>query len=550
MIPGITITINSNGLRQLQPSGAQVSAKLGICSAGVANTVATYADSSSMQTALGAGPLVEAIADTLNVAGQPVVAVPLTPSNAGGFGTVNHTGTGTGTVVASAAPAVAIDVKISTSGALGTMAFQYRLNGGVYSAPVTSTVTSFVFAVPGTLTKLTFAAQTYTAGDVWTVATTGAITVVGVGTVTWVTQASSPLDAYAIRATIVTAGGLGVGIFTWSVDGGNVTSAQILIPSSGVYVIANTGVVLTFAGTFTLADMYEYAATTAAFTTSDVTAGFTALLASPTEWGFAQVIGMGANAAAAASLAAIVDAQMVIAAAQFRYVFAMIECPTSESDSTVATAFATFVSERTMVCAGDIGHVSTVSAAIIRRNCSTVVASRLSLIPVSEHPGAVARGALANVKTIYRNEAATPNLDQARFTTLRTLPKKIGYFITRGRMMAQLGSDFDNVMSRRVMDVACGLAYEALLPTLNAKIETDKKTGFIWPPAAAHVEGQVRADMLAGLGDNVQDAAITVSKTEPILQTHRYPVTIGVLPFGYAEFITTTIGFIPSLPAA
>lgn len=127
---------------------------------------------------------------------------------------------------------------------------------------------------------------------------------------------------------------------------------------------------------------------------------------------------------------------------------------------------------------------------------------------------------------------------------MTTFVGKQGFFVTRGNMMAVNGSDFANVMNRRVMDIACKYAYASLLNVLNDDVKVDKATGFIYPPEAAAVERLVRSDIMGGLNGNAQDVSVSVSKTEPILSTKRYPVDIGVLPFGYAEQITTTIGFV------
>lgn len=550
-LPGIGITILSNGLGQLPPSSANVCAKLGICSIGVPNTIYQEGDITVAQADLGTGALVEAVVDSLAVAGGSVIAVPLTASTAGTVGSVVTTKvTGAGVITPSAAPAQVITAKIVTAGALGTMTAQFSVNGGAYGPIITSTVTSWPYAVPGTLTTLTFSAHAYTSGDVWTIATTGVITVVGTGTASWVTQASSPLDAYAIVVTVAAAGALGAGIFTYSVDGGNNTSGQILIPSSGIYAIPGTGVVLTFsAATYVLGDVYTFSTTGASFGTSDVNAAMAVLTADAREWAFFQIIGQGASAAAAASMAAVVDTQAFIAEAGFRYVFGISECPTVEVDATITAAFASFVSTRTMVCVGDIGHISSVTPGrVIRRNCATVIASRIALCQPKEHPGKFSLGAVKNVKSLYPNFGATTwnpiTLDGARFATMRTLPKAVGYFVTRGNLMAANGSDFSNVMNRRCMDLACGFGYQALLQILNSEIQTDPSTGFIYEPVAAGVEVFTRAQIITGLGGNITQARVTVSRTEPILSTKKFPVSIGIIPFGYAEFINVTIGFV------
>lgn len=554
-IPSITMKVLSNGLGQLPASSAQVCTKLGICSAGKVNTLYPEADPTTAQQQLGVGPLVEAVCDTLTVAGGSVVAVPLNPSSAGSLGAVDTTGaTGTGALTLSAAPAQPVDLKIYTGGALGAMAFQYRINGGAWSAPVpTSSGGPFSYLVPGTLTVVTFAAQTYTGGDVWTVSKLGGITVVGSGTAGWVTQVSSPLDAYALVFSIVTAGALGAGVFTVSADGGNSQiGGNILIPGGGAYAVPGTGVVVSFsAATYNVGSVYKAQATGAGFSTSDVTNAMAVVLADPTEFGFFHVVGQPSTAAGSASLAAVADTQAQNAFAAFRYIFGIVECPVTEGDAAVAAAYSNFVSDRVMVCAGDIGHISPINSRVIRRNCATVVTTRLSATQPKEHPGKVKSGALKNVKTIYRDEARTPYLDAQRFTTLRTWPKKAGYFTTRGNMMADSGSDFSSVMRRRVMDQALGFLYAALVEIVNDELAVDPKTGFIYEPVAAALERYIRNTIIAGLNGNVVDCTVTISRTEPILTTNNFPASVGLLPYGYAEYITGTIGFVnPALQQA
>ncbi len=246
-----TMTILDGQLGLVPPSNAGASVDLGICSDGLPNTLYTAGNTSSAVSQLGQGPLVEALADRLSVAGGPGYAVPLTPSTFGSAGSTTYGGTGTGTVVADEAPHKQILLKIETGGSPGTMTFRYSVGGAAYSAPVATTAGAFTYLVPGTLCKVTFSDQSYTTAAVWTITTAGGISLSGTGTVGWVTQVSSPLDVYDIRVTIVTTGALGAGVFTYSLDGSNTTSGQILIPSGGVYVIPNTGIFLTFAGTFT-----------------------------------------------------------------------------------------------------------------------------------------------------------------------------------------------------------------------------------------------------------------------------------------------------------
>jgi hypothetical protein len=553
-LPDVTITIQDGSLGQVPASVAGASVKLGICSDGIVGAFYSNGDINAAVSQLGQGPLVESVADTLAVAGGPVYAMPLNPTTDGTVGAVDTSkATGTGVLTPSRAPAKTIALKIILGGAVATMTYAVSLNGGAYSAPILSVAGPQL--IPGTLTKVTFAAGTYVATDVYTIATTGGVTLVGSGPAAGnVTHVSSPLDGYDVRVTIVTTGALGVGTFTVSVDGGQNVSAQVLLPSGGSYAIPGTGVVLGFsAATYNAGSIYSFTTLPAAYSNSDVTTAIAALLALPTEWGFLHAIGMGANAAAAATLAATVDTQMTVAETAFRYVFGVVECPTSESDSTIATAFVNFASTRIMVCAGDIGHLSTLSGRVIRRNVATVATSRIAAIQPGEDPAWVGRGALKNVKSLYRDEQKTPLLDAARFTTARTHVGLAGYYLTNGNMMAAGGSDFNFVMRRRVMDVACRITRAGLLPRVNQAVRVDRKTGFIDERDAVTIERLLTAQLTAAVVDtsDASAASVVVSRTENMLSTNRLPVDVRVVPLAYAKTIKTTIGFSnPALLAA
>jgi len=548
-LPDVILQIQDGALGQTPASVANVHTKIGVCSAGIVGTVYSFSDIGAAQAALGQGPLVDAIAHALAVAGGPVYALPVNPSTYGTNGSQTHTGPGTGTVTAGLATATPISLKISTGGANGTAQFQVSLNGGAYAAPVTIAVGAFAYVVPGTLTTVTFAAaQTWVLNDVYAVNTDGTVVLTGSGpAASNVTHTDSPLDAYSVVITITTSGGLGAGAFTYSVDGGNSTSAQISIPSgAGKYAIPNTGIVLTFAGTFTAGDTYSWTTTSASFSTTDLTNAMTTLLGNVAEWGFVHVVGVWSNAAAAATAATALDTQMSTAQTASRFVFGIIECPTSESDSTVGTAFATFVSTRVMVCAGDVAALSPINGRVLRRNCAWIVATHLAGIQAGEDAGFVgSRTPIKNVVSLYRDEQKTQFLDALRFTTMRTIPGRAGFYITNGNMMAPGGSDFNLVQRRRVMDVACRLTRQAELPYLNGSMRVSPSTGYIDERDAQQFEARVNAQLKAGVvstGD-ASSSSVVVNRSTNILSTSNLPVTVRVVPLSYMKTITTNIGF-------
>src|SRR6185312_13233221 len=151
----INFNILDGQLGQVPASIANAIVQMGVCANGVVDEVYALSNPQTASATLGPGPLTENVADTCNVAGA-CFAVPINPSVAGSMGAVTHEGTGTATVSPTLAPAVKIKAKITTGGALGTMAVAFSVAGGAYGTPLVSTVTAFSALVPGTLTVLTF----------------------------------------------------------------------------------------------------------------------------------------------------------------------------------------------------------------------------------------------------------------------------------------------------------------------------------------------------------------------------------------------------------
>lgn len=89
----------------------------------------------------------------------------------------------------------------------------------------------------------------------------GTITQTGSGTGT-VTPGGSPAGIYALRVRVSTGGALGAAAVEISLDGGTSYRAPVTVPSGGVLAVSATassiasGLTLTFAGAFTLDDVY------------------------------------------------------------------------------------------------------------------------------------------------------------------------------------------------------------------------------------------------------------------------------------------------------
>ncbi len=576
----VTITVIDGALGIAPPNPSQAQVKIGVCSNGTPNVLYSFADPQVMQTTLGQGPLVEAAAHLLAVAGGSVYCMPVNPSQFGYAGSVTQLGTGTGTVAVSLAPPTSILIKITTAGTIPTMAFTYQIGSGPVSAPVQTTgVAPFVWVVPGLpLTTVTFAAGTYVLNSTYTIGTDGSITIGG-GGINAVTQQSSPLDAYQAIVTIAVAGGLGVGAFKFSVDNGNTQSAQIAIPGGGgKYAIPNTGLVLTFAGTFVAGDTYSFNAIGAGFNNSDVTNALTALITTyaSTTWRVGHLVGTPSSAANAAATAATVDTQMTAAANAFIYGRFLVECPTvgtvivsgtaaiidsADTDTVVAAAFTSFTSTRVGVCAGDCDLVSSITGRIVRRNAAWAIAARLALVPPGEDGARVGRGSLPGVRKLYRDEGATPALDVARFNTLRSYQGIAGFYPSGTaagpgiKTMALVTSDYYRFANGRVMDVACSTARAASLKYVQASVRVNKTTGTIFEQDAQAIEKDITSAEKPVLTEKAPPDAtavnVQVDRTNNILASSTLNVSVRVTPLGYIGTLNETIGmFNPALAAA
>lgn len=570
----VQINIRDPGLGVVPASAGKTQVKIGVSQAGTANAVYAAGSTQAAKKALGSGPLLEAVLQVLSKGGGPVLFVPASISSYGtvagvgtGSGLFKLEGAGTGTVTGSRGPENVVRVKVGTGGALGVATFQVAIGAGSagYGPLVTTGADPYTYTVPGqAFTKLAFAAGTYVAGDIYTLQLDGTVSRTGSGTATLLDgSTNSPVDAYDIWVQIMTPGGLGAGTFRYSLDAAETVDTRawtgsIGIPAGGKFVIPGTGIVLTFAGTFTLADVYKGTATAAGYTVSEFNTAANAILVNPSEWGLMHAVGKPANAAGALTLAAAMGAIMDTARAGFRFVRGVVECPQEEGDTTIKTTFANFVHDRVGVVVGDHDLVSIVSGRTERRSLAWSYMARLSGTKLSIHPGQLdtedGGGPLRGVTRLYRDEFATPGLDDARFVTAQTYPGYPGYYIVRGMMMAQPGSDYEEIQNCRVMDRAATIIRSACLPYLNKPIRIDSETGGIYEPDAQGIEAMVEQKLrnaLLGSEDEASAANFTVSRTDDILATKTMSGEGDITPKGYPRTIRIDLGFVnPALQAA
>ena len=566
-IPAVNITVLDGGIGSVQPSNAKTHAKLGVCSLGTASVAASYLYPS---TTMSDGVTFTAV--TAGAAGNLITVDLHTPT--GGSTTVSVVGTAitiipksgavnsdiVTAVNASAAALLVTPVATGPSDVVNSTGVTHNLAGGISGTentiiPLTSPGQCKTALGYGPLADACAYSLTNSAGLIYAVpvnpsvnGSLSGVSHVGSGSPA-VTVASGggtgPYDSYNAIITIVLGGALGVGTFTYSLDGGTTTSGVLAIPGGGSYTIPNSNIAVTFAsGTYVAADTYNFSTVEPSYSTTDITNAFAALTANPNTWNFAHVVGVQASVTASATMATTVDGIMSAAATAYRYSWAMLECP-SDTDANIISAFTSFVSNRTMVCASTATTKCPVSGLTIPRSSAWAIAARAALVSISTDLGQVNIGPLPQLTAIQRDENVTPALDALGFSTLRTFAGINGFFITGGHMFVAQTSDYFNVQNRRVMDAACTQTYASMLFFLNSALLVNKSNGTIAETSAQNIEGKAGGELNQAIlaPGFCTSTSLVVDRSNNVLSTNTLNVTVAIVPLAYAKTINATLTF-------
>lgn len=121
-----------------------------------------------------------------------------------------------------------------------------------------------------------------------------ALTSLTFGSTGTMTVSGSPNDAYQVSVQITQAGGLGTAAFSVSLgnsQGLPLYSGTFLVPPGGTFVIPDTGLTLTFSGTFDQFDTFTFTTTAPLSTLSDVVTALTYFISRPEQASLIQVAG-------------------------------------------------------------------------------------------------------------------------------------------------------------------------------------------------------------------------------------------------------------------
>jgi hypothetical protein len=393
-----------------------------------------------------------------------------------------------------------------------------------------------------------------------TAASSGAVTSTRVSTSTGtvVVTVGTAFDAYEVIVEVLSTGGVGIGTFKYSLDDGRTYSAQITIPSGGAYVIASSGLTITFADNagpvlFEKGDKFEFDTVAPLYTTTNLGTGMAAVLASALNWNFAVLTGQSASTSDGATMFAAFDTHLTTFETNFRYVGGMMDAGI-DSTANAITDYAAVADSRILVSYGRTDKTSSkpiVGYGTPKQPLVNSIAARAADSLISTDLARFPDGPMTGVVELEHDERQTEVLDQHGFATSRTFVGVPGFYIANGRIKAPLGSDFQHWQYRRVMDVACDTVYKAQLPFLNTGVRTNAD-GSIQEADAVRIEETVKNALEIALKDpknaegsagHVSAFSYTVDRTNNVVSSSTILTDVAIRPLGYAKFITTTIGF-------
>lgn len=487
-IPSVTINELDGSLGVLPPSAGKLFAHVGTSSTGPFNTPAAFGRAEDIVANYGRGPMVESACLDLEANGRPVVVVRTGATIAGDPGTLDTAGyTGTAT------PTLETDV---------------------------------------------------------------------------------PDDDYDIVLLFVSGGTIGVAGITYqySLDAGRTYSPVLALGVATEVVFPGTGtpgVTISFAaGDVEDDDVLTTRTTAPQWNAGELTTALDALKASSLNWGIAHIIGAMDPAGFTAADTAF---ESMFNMHKHRAFIASARMPDlGESDTTYSAAlvaeFSASVSKWGSLCAGSYDSVSavpreagvSVSGWQFRRPVGfTFAVAQAGAETEATNVAEVARGPLkktsirdVNGNPVHHDAVLNPQLDDAKFVTLRTIEGERGVFITRPWIFSAPGSDFRLMPYRLVLNLTHDVTYSFFVKRLNSPVAVDPETGFILESSARELEESLLVLQQTALSGRASGVTVRINRTDNILATNTITGDVRVIPLGYLEQIEISEGFENPVTAA
>jgi hypothetical protein len=390
-----------------------------------------------------------------------------------------------------------------------------------------------------------------------TAGSAGTITKSGTGPT--VTVAGAPYLPFSVILLITLGGALGAARFKYSLDGLTYTDS-ITVPTGGTYVIAGTGLTLTFpVGPYVLNETYSFTCVAPSFVAADVTTGMAALAASDLSWSTVVAACMPVSASAAGTLTSAMIANILTLVDGHRYPRLIVGCGTDTS-AAIITAFDAIESPYHVRVAENSRLTLRTGRAGYRKPLLPYFfeyARRCALVAPATSP------AWAGLDDeVARTLVSSPSFDefksgdtyhQYRIVAPRTYRGKAGVYPTCSLTGAPAGSDYKHHQWCRVIDIASVTIEAAQERYINESgpVKADG-SGQIAPEWAGSINDAVSAELKTAIKDPFTSEGrkgycsgyvYAVDETTDLLTTETLTSSCVLVPLANVSNVATTIGF-------
>lgn len=385
------------------------------------------------------------------------------------------------------------------------------------------------------------------------------------GTGPAITLSGTPHDDYRGKIRFVQGGARGTATFQFSLDNGTNWSAETV--TAATYAIPDTGLTINFAtgSDYETSKTASWTSTAPTHSNTQISSALDALKESGRDVGVIGILAANSGAtdsdratAMAATFAAI-STKLASLEASYRYTVAVMEAPSPVATdaaglaawrSALITAGAALSEKRLVVAAGYCTKASDLDALSYRRSSIFPVLERLSQAPISEDLGRVLSGTIRGVTSIEHDEEASNALDTFRYTTLRRVSGRQGFFVTQGNTFASSGSDYSLVQMVRVINAASKTARNKGLDYLNESTVADATTGKIREAEALVIDSDITDVLEAVLAGHVSGVQARVSRNSDLRTNGRIEIEVLLQPLLYMKDVALVLGFTRSFAAA
>jgi Protein of unknown function (DUF2586) len=340
--------------------------------------------------------------------------------------------------------------------------------------------------------------------------------------------------------------------FKYSLDGGDTFSDEIAMPVSGIYagLALETGLTLTWTdgtgASFVVGNTYKSTVSEPQANTVGLAAAMDAILAIPD----LDIEGIHVAAPLTAAQAAVISTKIDSARAAYRFWWwvgeARVKTDAETIDAWKAALIADYVNTFHRwgnVVAADAEVLSELTARIDHRNPASEMLAHALGGAVSQSPGEVARGVVPGVLKLHHNEGSLEGLS-TKFWTMRTYEGMGGFYVTDGKTLAPVTSDYQQFENVRTINKVARAARVVGIKYVNSRFRVNADGTLNGKDLAAlTADFQTPLDAMVNAGD-LSGYNIIIDPAQNILSTKIIYVDVDCIPVGIARNIRVRIGYI------